>query len=179
MRRPALHCLTAAVLLAAVTGCSDQLVSPLPVSTAVTATSTPISTPATGPSASAANTPAATAAAASPRRTATATRTTRSKPTKTTRPAEPSACMGPVEYNVNTGDELLPGSLCMEVGGVLIVRNIGPGDDNGFSVTPESMTDGFYEAGAISTRFVRPGTATVKFPREDGNIHTITVVVKS
>ncbi len=87
--------------------------------------------------------------------------------------------MGPVEYNVNTGDELLPGSLCMEVGGVLIVRNIGPGDDNGFSVTPESMTDGFYEAGAISTRFVRPGTATVKFPREDGNIHTITVVVKS
>jgi hypothetical protein len=179
MRRPALHCLTAAVLLTAITGCSDQLVSPLPVSTPVTATSTPTATPATTPSASATNTPVATEAAAPPQSSARATRTTRAKPAKTTRPAEPSACMGAVEYNVDTTDEMLPGSLCLEVGGVLIVRNIGPGDDNGFSITPESMTDGFYAAGSISNRFVRPGTAIVKFPRENGDIHTITVVVKA
>ncbi len=178
MRRPALHCLTAAVLLAVVTGCSDQLVSPLPVSTAAAASSTPTSTLATEPSASAASTPVATTVAAPPKTTARATRTTPPKPARTTRRAEPSACMGAVEYDVDTNDEMLPGSLCMEVGGVLIVRNIGPGDDNGFSVTPESMTDGFYEAGTISTRFVRSGTATVKFPRDNGSIHTIKVVVR-
>lgn len=179
MRRPALHCLAAAVFLTVVTGCSDQLVSPLPVGTPVAAASTPASAPATSPSASAASTPVATTAAAPPKSTARATRNTRPKATKTTERTEPSACMGPIEYDVDTNDQMLPGSLCLGVGGVLIVRNIGPGDDNGFSVTPESMTDRFYEAGTINTRFVRPGTATVKFPLDGGSIHTITVVVRA
>ena len=71
MRCPALHCLTAvtaAVLFTAVTGCSNQPVSPLPVTTPVTATSTPTSTPTTTPTASTATgpVPIATAAAAPP-----------------------------------------------------------------------------------------------------------------
>jgi serine/threonine protein kinase len=91
-------------------------------------------------------------------------------PTPTT-----SACLGPVQYEVDVPEtelELLE-SMCFTAGGVLRLRNIGPGL---VTAEPESLVDYNYEAAVVDLRFLSPGTVTVTVPKDE-RTHTITVVV--
>ena len=91
-------------------------------------------------------------------------------PTPTTSP-----CLGPVQYEVDVPEtelELLE-SMCITAGGVLRLRNIGPGL---VTAEPESLVDYNYEAGVVDLRFLSPGTVTVTVPKDE-RTHTITVVV--
>ncbi|GIJ79637.1 hypothetical protein SAMN05443287_101803 [Micromonospora phaseoli] len=84
-------------------------------------------------------------------------------------------CLGAVRYElVLTDPGPMPSSLCFATGGVLRIRNIGPGE---VTVDREELVDSHYEAGVVDLRFVRTGTVDVFIPREP-DTHVITVVVR-
>ncbi|PZF83014.1 hypothetical protein [Micromonospora deserti] len=103
------------------------------------------------------------------------------EPTRSTRPSAPSptglpsACLGPVRYDLVLAEiELaLVKSLCFAAGGVLRVVGIGPGE---VTVDREELVSRSYEAGVVDIRFVRTGTVTVTIP-QNGTAYPITVVV--
>jgi hypothetical protein len=75
-----------------------------------------------------------------------------------------------------TTDELaLVPSLCVGVGAVLRIENIGPGE-----VTTDAaagQVDQNYEAGIVEIRFLRTGTVVVTIP-QGGQPHDVSVVVR-
>lgn len=74
-----------------------------------------------------------------------------------------------------TSDELaLIPSLCVAVGAVLRIENIGPGE---VTTDAPDRVDQNYEAGIVEIRFVRAGTVVVTIP-QGGESHGITVVVR-
>ena len=179
MRTSRIHQLTIAGALALVTtsmaACGAGPQTPLPVQAAsAEPAAAPSGSPTTLPSAS-------TGTGTSPPATAgqpgvvkpTRTRTTTPRPD----PTSESACFGAIQYDIdvpNTALELHK-SMCFHTGGILRLTNIGPGL---VQSEPDSVVSGSYEAGIVTLRFIRPGTATITVPQED-QIHTITVVVRS
>jgi hypothetical protein len=173
--------LTTGVLTLSLTlaGCAAQRpVSPLPTEAAASRAVPPtaVSTgPAAASRATSAGTPALpTAAAPVSRRPAGSPR-----PPRTSTPPRPPAtpsCEGAVVHTIDVAaDELaLIPSLCVAVGAVLRLENIGPGE-----VTTDAprLVDQHYEAGVVEIRFVRAGTVVVTIPQQD-DVHDITVVVR-
>ncbi|WP_216592532.1 hypothetical protein [Verrucosispora sioxanthis] len=85
------------------------------------------------------------------------------------------SCLGAVRYELPLSDPgPLPSSLCFATGGVLRLRDIGPGE---VTVDREDLVDSNYEAGVVDLRFLRTGTVDVFIPREAGT-HVLTVVVR-
>lgn len=84
-------------------------------------------------------------------------------------PARAAACEGAV---VHTVDAARPGTLprlCVAVGGVVRVVNIGPGS---LRAQPASMVDCFYAAGTYQCRLIRTGTVRLTL---DGRALTVRV----
>ncbi|WP_329011664.1 hypothetical protein OG271_00670 [Micromonospora rifamycinica] len=171
-----------AVLLALVpvTACGPTPVAPLPVRppdpTLAPATASP---PATTPAAPPTTGPAATTVGALPSRPPAPPPTTPVRTPGGTRPPStsprPSACLGPVRYDLVLADTELAllRSLCLSVGGVLRIQGIGPGE---VTVDREDLVSHHYEAGVVDIRFVQPGTVRVTIP-QDGTPYPVTVVV--
>ncbi|MEV4639229.1 hypothetical protein AB0J80_17930 [Actinoplanes sp. NPDC049548] len=148
MNRPRISRLAAAGVLALATAaCGSEPVSPLPVDAP----------------------PRAVAFSAPP--SAPASRPAPSRPAPSRK-----ACLGAVETDLDAQEERFAPSLCISVGGVLRLRNLGPGL---LDTSPDSLVEGFYEAGVHSIQFVRPGTVTLRFPQgEDEHTVELTVVVR-
>ncbi len=69
----------------------------------------------------------------------------------------PRSCLGAVTYTIDASEGGPPWSaLCIAVGGVLRVENLGP---DGFSVSPADKVSCWYEAGVRECRLIRTGTA--------------------
>lgn len=86
------------------------------------------------------------------------------------------ACLGAVETALDAQAQPLPPSLCISVGGRLLLRHLGPGL---LDAVPKSLVEGFYGGGVHSIQFVRPGTVTLTFPQgEDDRAVELTVVVR-
>jgi hypothetical protein len=163
----------------AVAGCAaEPAVSPLPTDAGAAPPGPAASGPASGgPAGSGPASSAPPSAAPTSRRPGRPAATPRATPTSnrpTTAPA--SSCRGAIVYTIDTTtDELaLVPSLCVGVGAVLRIENIGPGE-----VTTDSPTlvDPNYEAGVVEIRFLRAGTVVVTIPHE-GSSYDVTVVVR-
>jgi hypothetical protein len=89
-------------------------------------------------------------------------------------PPKPSpACQGAVKVTLDASEGGPPwGALCLKVGAVLRVENLGPGE---LSASPANPVSCWYEAGVHECRFVRPGT--VRFTMTGPQSHSLTVVV--
>ncbi|WP_307821447.1 hypothetical protein [Micromonospora humidisoli] len=167
--------LAAVLVLVPVTGCAAP-VAPLPVRPPTATPATTTDAPATG-AAPTRSDPAPGTVAATPSRPApppsTPGRTPRTRPPSAS--PRPSACLGPVRYDLVLADtELaLVTSLCLGVGGVLRLQGIGPGE---VTVDQEDLVDQNYEAGVVDLRFLRAGTVVVTIPYE-GTTYLVTVVV--
>ena len=71
----------------------------------------------------------------------------------------PAACMGAVIYKVNALDAgSSRRSVCIAVGGVVRVENLGPGN---LSVDPSERVSCWYEAAITECRLIRTGTVTL------------------
>ena len=106
-----------------------------------------------------------------------AVKPTRTRTTPKPEPTSDSACFGAIQYDIDVPNTVLDlqKSMCFHTGGILRLKNIGPGlVESG----PDSVVSSSYEAGIVTLRFIRPGTATITVPQED-QTHTITVVVRS
>lgn len=153
-RLPALAALGLVALAAA--ACSANPVQALPIQT-------PSATPSTAPS----TTPSATVPTGPSPKPAP---TLKPGPTQTG-PSPP--CRGAVEHRVDAFDTGPWKKVCIAVGGVLRIANLGP---EGFSQSPPNRTECEYEAGVRMCRLVEPGT--VRFTIDSGRqVRTLTVVV--
>jgi hypothetical protein len=153
-RFPALAVLGLAVLAAA--ACGSNPVQALPVQTPG---ATPSATPGTTPSATVPGAPATKPA-------------NTSKPGPTNTSHDPP-CLGAVEYRINAADTKPWPRLCIAVGGVLRVENLGP---EGFSQSTPNRAECEYEGGVRMCRLIDPGT--VRFTMDRGHqVRTLTVVV--
>ncbi|MEU7959260.1 hypothetical protein [Micromonospora humida] len=167
--------LAAALLLVPVTGCAAP-VAPLPVRAPTPTPAIPTTAPPTTVAPTPAGPPPGTVGAL-PTRPAPAPSTP--DRTRGTRPPSasprPSACLGPVRYDLVLADTELAllTSLCLGVGGVLRLQGIGPGE---VTVDREDLVDQNYEAGVVDLRFLRAGTVGVSIPYE-GTTYLVTVVV--
>ncbi|MEG3633672.1 hypothetical protein [Micromonospora palythoicola] len=167
----------AVVLVAGAGGCADEPVAPLPVRPPAPTSAPPPSPPSTRPSGTPVGTPPTVGTVPTTRpapapRAPTPQRSTRA-PTPT--PSMSESCLGAVRYELPLSDPgPLPSSLCFATGGVLRLRDIGPGE---VTVDREDLVDSNYEAGVVDLRFLRTGTLEVFIPREAGT-HVITVVVR-
>jgi hypothetical protein len=175
MRTSWIRHLTIAGALALTTSaaaCGAEPLTPLPVQAVSAEPVIASGSPAALPSASAATGTSPPTAARPPAAVKPVkTRTTKPKP------SESSACFGAIQYDIDVPNTVfeLQKSMCFQTGGILRLRNIGPGlVESG----PASVVSSSYEGGVVALRFIRPGTATVTIPQED-QIHTITVVVRS
>jgi hypothetical protein len=173
MYRSTIRHLTAAGAIALIAtvplaACADRSVSPRPVEAAESASPAP----ATGPPSSAATSASGGAAQA------TRPKPVRTRTTTTTRPATtaPSDCRaGRYNLDLQNTELALIKSMCFRTGGILRMKNIGPGL---VTATPERLVSQSYEAAVVDLRFVRPGTVTVTIPLDE-QTYTITVVVVS
>jgi hypothetical protein len=180
-RRTAVAGAFALMAAAPLAACAGHALAPLPVEAADSPSATapaptPAPTPSTQPGTSTrpGNSPprvTGSPTARKPVHTSTTAKSTRS----TTKP--PSACHGAVQVDLdlqNTELALIK-TMCFRVGGVLRLHGIGPGL---VAAQPTTVVSSSYEAGVVSLRFIRPGTATVTIP-QDEQTYTITVVVIS
>jgi hypothetical protein len=157
-RFPALAVLGLVALAAA--ACGSNPLEALPIQT-------PGGTPITTPSSTSGTTPSATVPAGSSTR-----------PAHTREPSLPNTghgppCLGAVEYRINVADTKPWPQLCIAVGGVLRVANLGP---EGFSQSTPNRAECEYEAAVRMCRLIDPGT--VRFTIDNGDqIRTLTVVV--
>jgi hypothetical protein len=77
---------------------------------------------------------------------------------KASSPPKPSpACQGPMKITLNAFDSGSPAwwPLCLKVGSVLRLENLGP---DALRVSPDGRVSCRYEAGVHECRFVKPGT---------------------
>jgi hypothetical protein len=75
----------------------------------------------------------------------------------------PPDCMGAVIYTVNASDAGSPKRpMCIAVGGVVRVENLGPGN---LSVNPSDRVSCWYEAAITECRLIRTGTVTFNISR--------------
>jgi hypothetical protein len=125
----------------------------------------PVQAPSTTPSATSSATPDAAPASPSPR-------PVRPPPGPITTHGPP--CLGAVEYRINAADTgPARQRLCIAVGGVLRVENLGP---EGFSRSPANKVECTYEGGVRMCRLVEPGT--ILFTIDNGRqVRKITVNV--
>ncbi|GIE87077.1 hypothetical protein [Actinoplanes regularis] len=166
--------LTAGVLTVSLimAGCAGESpVSPLPTEAAVGAA--PVGSVSVTPSPS----PSRPASASPPsRRPPVGTPPSSRTPTRPSSPSSSSSCEGAIVRTIDaTAEELaLVPAMCLAVGAVLRVENIGPGE-----VTTDSpdLVAQHYEAGVVEVRFVRKGTVVVAIP-QGGTTYDITVVVR-
>ena len=71
-------------------------------------------------------------------------------------PTSGPACLGAVVHRIDASDTGPPWSpLCMAVGGVLRVENLGP---DGFAMSPDGNVSCWYEAGVRECRLIQAGT---------------------
>jgi hypothetical protein len=93
---------------------------------------------------------------------------------KASSPPKPSpACQGAVKYTLDASESGPPwGALCLKVGAVLRVENLGP---DGLTVNPADLVSCWYEGGVHECRFVKAGT--VRFTMTSTQNHSLTVVV--
>jgi len=152
MRHRSLRPLTAVAALAltslaAAAACGSAPVRPLAAPTPRTATPS-TATPSTTPPA----TP--TTATPPPTRPGT-TRPSPATPHAPKPPPAPPACLGAVTYKIDASRRGPPRSLCITVGGVLWIENLGP---DGLSVSPADKVSCYYEAAVHSCRLVKTGT---------------------
>jgi hypothetical protein len=89
-------------------------------------------------------------------------------------PPKPSpACQGAVKYTFDASESgPRPSALCMKVGAVLRLENLGP---DGLSVSPANLASCWYEAGIHECRLVKAGT--VRFTITITHDHSLAVVV--
>jgi hypothetical protein len=90
-------------------------------------------------------------------------------------PGPSTACTGARTYTVDAseGGPSWP-AMCVKVGAVLRVENLGP---DGFSVSPVDKVSCWYEAGVRECRFVRSGTVTFTITHGEAEARYLTVVV--
>lgn len=164
-RHSAASAVLALSLLAPVTACGSEPVSPLPVEARSASTTPPASPSISSPSPSVSLT--------------TRAPTRRAKPRSPTAPPPPvvtrsAACAGAVVYTLNADTELsFVKSICLAVGGILRVEGTGPGM---VSADPQEKVAQFYEGGVEECRFLSPGSVTVTIVR-DSQTYPISVVV--
>ena len=92
-------------------------------------------------------------------------------PRPTVRPAR---CLGAVTYTIDTAKKAPPRTrLCIAVGGVVEVRNLGPGD---LAVSPGHKVSCYYEAAVHPCRLIQTGSVTFTISRPNGN-QVVTVSV--
>lgn len=97
-----------------------------------------------------------------------------SAPPATTATSNKSACLGAVVHTVDASEGARPWrSLCIAVGGVVRLANLGPGYLN---FAPGDKVDCAYEAGVHECRLVRTGTVTFSVTNAHG-VRPLTVVV--
>lgn len=128
----------------------------------------PVQTPSATPSAT---TPTTTPSATVPAGPAT-------KPPHTSKPGNTNTgqgppCLGAVEYRINVADTGAWPRLCIAVGGVLRVENLGP---EGFSQSTPNRAECEYEGAVRMCRLTEPGTVRFTIDNEQ-QIRTLTVVV--
>lgn len=93
---------------------------------------------------------------------------------RTTRPAAASACLGAVVRSVDASDTGPPWKrLCLTVGGVLRVTNLGP---EGFSANPSDKVECNYAAGVRECRLLHTGTVTFTITNAH-QTRTLTLVI--
>lgn len=162
--------------LLAVAGCAaESPVSPLPIEAAATSAVPPPPAATVPASASPTASPSPTRQPTTP---APTVETTTSPPKPSDTPTSPpsSSCQGAIVYLIDAAnDELaLIRALCLAVGAVLRIENIGPGE-----VTTDSpeLVDPNYAAGVYEIRLVRPGTVVVTIMK-NGEPYPVTVVIR-
>lgn len=87
--------------------------------------------------------------------------------------SSPPACMGAVIYRVDADAGSSKRSVCIAVGGVVRVENLGPGN---LSVSPSSLVSCWYEAAVTECRLIRTGTVTFETSGEP-KVGPLTVMV--
>lgn len=88
-----------------------------------------------------------------------------------------NACLGAVIHRVNAADNGPPWRpLCVAVGGILRVENLGP---EGFAVSPSGKTSCWYEAGVRECRLIHTGKVRVTITRGDAPVRTLTLTIAS
>ncbi|HZM82400.1 MAG TPA: hypothetical protein VFC19_42310 [Candidatus Limnocylindrales bacterium] len=87
--------------------------------------------------------------------------------------ADPLSCMGAVVYRVNYSEGSFKGRVCIAVGGVVRVENLGPWN---LSIDPSGLVSCWYEAAVRECRLIRTGTVTFK-TKGVPNAGTFTVVI--
>ena len=130
------------------------------LATAAACTAAPVrSVPAAPSPASPSPASPSTTSAGSATPSSTTVRAAASRAPAPSRPTtRPTRCLGAVKYTIDAAQSGPPRSrLCIAVGGVVEVRNLGP---DGLSVSPASKVSCSYEAGVHACRLVRPGTVT-------------------
>jgi len=94
-----------------------------------------------------------------------------------TRPPTGQACLGTVIHRVDAADNGPPWlPLCMAVGGILRVENLGP---EGFTRTPPDKMDCWYEAGVRECRLIHTGKVLVTIDRGDARVRTLSLTIVS
>ncbi|MEV4536436.1 hypothetical protein AB0J82_21865 [Asanoa sp. NPDC049518] len=94
-----------------------------------------------------------------------------------TRSSSGSRCLGAVVHRLNAADTGPPWRpLCMGVGGILRVENLGP---DGFTVSPSDKMDCWYEAGVRECRLVHPGKVRLTIDPGDAGIRTLSLTIAS
>ncbi|MCW6003382.1 hypothetical protein K1W54_02120 [Micromonospora sp. CPCC 205371] len=128
----------------------------------------PVQTPSANPSATPNTTPSATV----PATTAPTKQPNTPKPSPTNTDHGPP-CLGAVEYRINVADTGAWPRLCIAVGGVLRVENLGP---EGFTQSTPNRAECEYEGGVRTCRLIEPGTVRFTIDNER-QVRTLTLVV--
>jgi hypothetical protein len=93
------------------------------------------------------------------------------------RPPVGSTCLGAVVHRLDAGDTGPPWRpLCMAVGGVLRVENLGP---DVFTMSPSHKMECWYEAGIRECRLIHTGRVRVTIERGDAAVRILTVTITS
>ena len=148
-------------------GCAGRTLSPLPVDAAETAPATTA-----GPTPTASPTGSALPGVAQP---PTVRKPTKAKTTKSTAPSPTDCYRTRQVVDVPTTVIDLLGVMCFYTGVILRLQGIDPSQV--VTREPADLAVLSYEAGGVDVTFVRRGTVTITIPQEEGQNHTITVVV--
>lgn len=85
----------------------------------------------------------------------------------------PPKCLGAVLYTIDTSDERRWPTLCITIGGLLLLVSTGPGN---LGSSPPGSADCRYEGGAHSCRLIATGTVKFEVAKPHGD-RSLTVVV--